>query len=59
MLNLQVEATWHVVVRKGHRVVNKTGQALHILRAKAAGGSIATCTDLMHLESQEVSSHLA
>lgn len=57
-LILQVGTAWHVVVRKGHRVVNKTGQPLHILRGHAAIASTAICTDMMHLKSQEVSSNV-
>jgi len=33
----QVRGMWHVVLRKGHRIVNKTAQQLHVLIASAAG----------------------
>ena len=52
----QLGATWHVAIHKGHKVVNKTGQALLVLRGHAASDSPAVCTDMMLLEPQEVNS---
>lgn len=53
---MQVGASWHVTVRKGHRVVNRAGQALHVRKSHTARGSPAECSDVMLLKAQEVRS---
>ena len=53
----QVRGTWHVVLRKGHRIVNKTAQQLHVLTGSAAGvpADAAEQAEPMLIEPDEVS----
>ena len=54
---LQVRGTWHVVLRKGHRIVNKTVQQLDVLTGFASGVSADTAeqAEPMIIQPDEVS----